>query len=59
MDPLLLELAKNLDRLVTREQILGALADLQDAYDSLGEIEQEAADRLIEELNRRLKGAAP
>ena len=54
MHPLLVELSKRFDQLTTRDQILEAISDLEDLYDSLDEIEQETVARLIEELNRRL-----
>ena len=54
MHPLLVELSKRFDQLTTRDQILEAISDLEEVYDSLDEIEQETVARLIEELNRRL-----
>jgi len=54
MHPLLVQLSKRFDQLTTRDQILEAISDLEDLYDSLDEIEQETVARLIEELNRRL-----
>jgi len=54
MHPLLVELSKRFDQLMTRDQILEAISDLEELYDSLDEIEQETVARLIEELNRRL-----
>ena len=54
MHPLLVELSKRFDQLTTRDQILEAISDLEELYDSLDEIEQETVARLIEELNRRL-----
>ena len=54
MHPLLVELSRRFDQLTTRDQILEAISDLEDLYDSLDEIEQETVARLIEELNRRL-----
>jgi len=54
MHPLLVELSKRFDQLTTRDQILEAISDLEDLYDSLDGIEQETVARLIEELNRRL-----
>jgi len=54
MHPLLVELSKRFDQLMTRDQILEAISDLEESYDSLDEIEQETVARLIEELNRRL-----
>ena len=54
MHPLLVALAKRFDQLRTRDQILEAISDLEEPYDSLDEIEQEIVARLIEELNRRL-----
>ena len=54
MHPLLVELSKRFDQLMTRDQILEAISDLEALYDALDEIEQETVARLIEELNRRL-----
>ena len=54
MHPLLVQLSKRFDQLTTRDQILEAISDLEDLYDSLDGIEQETVARLIEELNRRL-----
>ena len=54
MHPLLVELSKRFDQLTTRDQILEAISDLEEVYDSMDEIEQETVARLIEELNRRL-----
>lgn len=54
MHPLLVQLSKRFDQLTTRDQILEAISDLEDLYDSLDEIEQETVARLIEALNRRL-----
>ena len=54
MHPLLAELAKRFDQLRTRAQVLEAISDLEEFYDSLDEIEQETVARLIEELNRPL-----
>ena len=36
---------------------MDAISDLEDAYDSFSEIEQETVSKLIEELNRRLQNA--
>lgn len=57
MHPLLFELSKKFDKLATRAEVLDAIADLEDAYDSFNELEQETASGLIEELNRRLADA--
>jgi len=43
-----------LDRLATRDELLDTISDLEDAYNSFSEIEQETAVRLIEELGKRL-----
>lgn len=59
MHPLLVELSMNFDRFQTREQILDAISDLEDAYDAFSEIEQDTVSKIIEELNRRLKTAPP
>jgi hypothetical protein len=57
MHPLLVELSERFDRLKTREQILEAISDLEDAYETFSEVEQETVAKLIEELNRRLRNA--
>jgi hypothetical protein len=57
MHPLLVELSERFDRLKTREQILDAISDLEDAYETFSEVEQETVAKLIEELNRRLRNA--
>lgn len=59
MHPLLIELSRKFDRLKSRGEILEAVSDLEDVYDALSGIEQESTDGLIEELNRRLRSAAP
>ena len=53
MHPLLVALAQRFDQFRTRDQILEAISDLEELYDSLDEIEQETVARLIEELNGR------
>ncbi len=40
MHPPLVELSKGFDQLTTRDQILEAISDLEDLYESLDEIEQ-------------------
>ncbi|MBI4207590.1 MAG: hypothetical protein HY527_21430 [Betaproteobacteria bacterium] len=59
MHPLLVEMSHRFDRLKSRLEIVNAIGELEDAYDSFSEIEQETVSRLIEELNRRLKTAPP
>ena len=59
MHPLLAALSVKFDQLTTRAQILDAISDLEDAYDSFSEIEQETVSKIIEELNQRLKTAPP
>lgn len=59
MHPLLVEMSHRFDRLKSRVEIVNAIGELEDAYDSFSEIEQETVSRLIEELNRRLKTAPP
>lgn len=59
MHPLLVEMSRRFDRLKSRVEIVNAIGELEDAYDSFSEIEQETVSRLIEELNRRLKTAPP
>ena len=54
MHPLLVAVAQRFDQLRTRDQILEAISDFEEWYNSLDEIEQETVARLIEELNRRL-----
>jgi len=56
---LLVELSRKFDQLQTREPILDAVSDLEDAYDAFSEIEQDTVSKIIEELNRRLKTAPP
>lgn len=57
MHPLLMEVSRRFDRLRTRDELLDAISDLEDAYDSFSEIEQDTVAKLIEELNRRLEAA--
>lgn len=57
MHPLLAEMSRRFDRLKTRDELLNAISDLEDAYDSFSEIEQDTVCKLIEELNRRLQSA--
>lgn len=59
MDSLLLDVARKIDGLTTREQVLDAIADVEEVFDSLGEMDQDAAAQLIEELNRRLETLRP
>jgi hypothetical protein len=59
MHPLLVEMSARFDRLETRVEIVNAISELEDAYDSFSGIEQETASTLIEELNRRHKTASP
>lgn len=54
MNPLLDELSRNLDTLQTKAELATALADLEDQYDDLTEVEQDLADRLIIRLKERL-----
>ena len=55
MHPFLIELSKRFDRLQQRDEILDTIGTLEDIYDALSEIEQEAVSRLLEELNQRLE----
>lgn len=48
------ELAQTCDQLDTRAKLLEALDIIEDQYQVLDTAEQEAAGRLISELNRRL-----
>jgi len=57
MHSLLYQIAKKALILTTREEILAEIASLEDLYDSLDEIEMEAADKLLEDLNKRLYAA--
>lgn len=59
MHPLLVAMSRRFDRLKTRAEIMDAIGELEDAYDSFSEIEQDTVSRLIEELNRRLGTAPP
>ncbi len=59
MHPLLVEMSRKFDQLRTRDQLVDAISDLEDAYDSFSEIDQETVSKLIEELNRRLQNAPP
>ncbi len=59
MHSLLVEMSRKFDRLKTRDEIEDAISDLEDAYGSFSEIDQETVSKLIEELNRRLKAAPP
>ena len=42
MHPVLLDLARRIDKFATRDELLDAISDLEDVYDSLDEIEQDA-----------------
>jgi hypothetical protein len=57
MHSLLYQIAKKALTLTTREEILAAITSLEDLYDSLDEMEMEAADKLLEDLNKRLHAA--
>ena len=48
------ELAQSFEQLDTRAKLLEALDIIEDQYKALDEAEQEAAGRLVMELNRRL-----
>ncbi len=48
------ELEQSFDQLDTRAKLLEALDILEDQTKAMNEAEQEAADRLVMELNRRL-----
>ncbi len=54
MNPLFLQISRELETLDTRAALLEVLADLEDNYDAFDDVDQEIADRLIGELNRRL-----
>ncbi len=55
MNPRLYELSQKLDKLVTREAVQAAIAELEERYDGLSEYDREVTDRLIAELFRRLE----
>jgi len=55
MHPFLAQLSGRFDRLETRDQVLDAICDLEDIFEGLSEVEQEAVSHLIEELNHRLE----
>jgi uncharacterized protein YceH (UPF0502 family) len=48
------ELAQTVEQLDTRARLLEALDIIEDQYQALDDAEQEAAGRLVAELNRRL-----
>jgi len=48
------ELAQSFEQLNSRASLLEALDIIEDQFQALDEAEQEAAGRLIAELNRRL-----
>ena len=55
MHPFLAQFSGKFDRLDTRDQILDAICDLEEIFESLSEVEQDAVSHLIDELNRRLE----
>ena len=55
MHPFLVQLSGRFDQLQTRDQILNAICDLEDLFESLSDVEQETVTGLIDELNRRLE----
>ena len=55
MNPRLYELSQRLDKLVTKEAVQAAIAELEERYDGLSEHDREVTDRLIAELFRRLE----
>ena len=54
MNPLFRQISQQLHTLDTRAAILEVLADIEDNYDAFDDVDQEIADRLIADLNRRL-----
>lgn len=54
MNPLFHKISQQLHALDTRATLLEVLADIEDNYDAFDDVEQEIADRLIADLNRRL-----
>ena len=54
MNPLFRQISQQLHTLDTRAALLEALADIEDNYDAFDDVDQEIADRLIADLNRRL-----
>jgi hypothetical protein len=61
MNPLFHQISRQLHALDTRAALLETLADIEDNYDAFDGVDQEIADRLIADLNRRLAAldAAP
>ena len=57
MHPLLYQTAQKAAKFTRREEFLSAINALEDIYDSLDEMEMEAADKLLEDLNKRLRTA--
>ena len=54
MNPLFRQINQQLHALDTRAVILEVLADIEDNYDDFNDVDQEIADRLIVDMNRRL-----
>jgi hypothetical protein len=54
MNPLFHQISQQLHAPDTRAALLDALADIEDNYDAFDDVDQEIADRLIADLNRRL-----
>ena len=54
MHPLLYQTAQKAASFTKRDEVLNAINVLEDIYDSLDEVEMEAADKLLNGLNKRL-----
>jgi len=54
MHALFVQLNQELPELRSRNELLAALSDIEDNYDAFNEVDQEIADKLIAELNRRI-----
>lgn len=54
MNPVLYALSSTFDTLRTRSELLTAIAEVEDHFDAFDAIEQEAAEHLLEALNRKL-----
>jgi len=54
MNHLFHQISRQLHTLDTRAALLEILSDIEDNYDAFDDVDQEIADRLIADLNRRL-----
>ena len=57
MHPLLYQTAQKALTFSKRREIQDAINGLEDIYESLDEMEMEAADKLLDDLNKRLNNA--